>query len=191
MRHIKASRSLRTFYRTLGVAFLFMGLGCSYLQFTVSTKMETSSNDLARKITLNLPARYLATSTLVATPVEATTLEPGKFGLAMQELLIASLAKYGATVTEVQLSKYPTITPKDGFTYLTRDAKKIQDKYKAGMVIVSSYIIREHDVILTCRMVKLDTVTVVGASTSSIHRSPAVNKLLQKKQLPEEQLYER
>jgi len=164
-------------------------IGCAHVQPNYTLTMEGSAGRIAQAIIKGMPPAYRGITMLVATPVEATTLDVGDFGLAMQELFIGAMTQKGANVVEVQLRKVPYISNDKGLIYLSRDATKLRDEYKAGMILVSSYVKRKHDVVITARIVDLSNNDIIASATTALYRSSSVNELLEAK--GGEKVYER
>jgi len=121
--------------------------------------------------------------------VDATNLTTSRFGLAMQELLAAAMARRGAHIAEVQLRKLPYISGNQGLVALSRDAGKLKDEYKAGMILVSSYIVGRHDLIITSRVVNFKNNDILASATTTLYRSKSINNLLETQ--ADEKVYER
>lgn len=168
---------------------LVVTLGCAHVQPNYTLTMEGCADRLASAMVQALPAPSLASPMLVAAPVDAVTLESSRFGLSMQELLTTAMAHQGARIGEIELRKVPTLSPDKGLVYLSRDAKKIKDKHQVGMAVVSSYILRDQDVVMTSRVVNLSTNHVMTAATVTLRRSASINGLLDMRR--GEKVYER
>lgn len=162
----------------LAVIVLFSTVGCAHIQPNYTLTMEGGADRIAQSLVRKLPPASLGVTMLVAAPADAVTLEVRDFGLAMQELITSAMARRGAHVAEVQLRKAPVITGDKGLVCLSRDTAKLKDAYQAGMMLVSSYIVREHDLVITARVVNFNTNAIMAASTVTMHRSASIDDML-------------
>ena len=140
--------------------------------------LEGGADRIAETIVQALPPEHLDVTMLVAAPVEATSLVAGRFGLVMQELLTGAMARRGTHIAEVQLRKIPYISSDQGLVSLSRDAGKLKDEYQAGMILVSSYVVGMHDVIVISRLVNFNNNEILASATTTLYRSGAINELL-------------
>lgn len=169
--------------------FLFAS-GCAHIQPNYVLTMEGGADQIAQSLVKNLPPTSLGMTMLVAAPADAVTLDVGKFGLAMQELIITAMARHGARIAEAQLRKAPMITGDKGLVCLSRDTAKLKDAYKAGMMLVSSYIVREHDLVLTARVVNFTTNDIMAAAAVTLRRSASIDAMLETRGGGGEKVYE-
>jgi hypothetical protein len=164
---------------------------CAYVQPNYSLSLEGGADRIAGAIVKALPPEQLSVTMLVASPVDATTLTAGRFGLALQELLTGSMTRHGAHIAEVQLRKLPYISCDQGLVCLSRDAGKLKEEYKAGMILVSSYIVGQHDLIITSRVVNFNNNDILASATTTLYRSESVNRLLEITGNEHDKVYER
>ncbi|MEN6473272.1 MAG: FlgO family outer membrane protein [Syntrophaceae bacterium] len=153
--------------------------GCAAIQTNYSVSLEGGADRIAGAIIQTLPPEYLNVTMLVAAPVDATNLNASRFGLAMQELLTGAMVRHGAHIAEVQLRKLPYISCNQGLVCLSRDAGKLKDEYQAGMILVSSYIVGRHELIITSRVVNFNNNDILASATTTLYRSESINALLQ------------
>ena len=162
---------------------------CALVHPHYSMSMEAGADRIAGAIARALPPEQLNVTMLVAAPVDATTLTTSRFGLAMQELLTTAMVRHGAHIAEVQLRKLPYISCDQGLVCLSREAANLKDEYKAGMVLVSSYIVGRHDLIITSRVVNFKNNDILASATTTLYRSKSINNLLETQ--ADEKVYER
>jgi len=172
----------------LGLALLCL-TGCATIRTSYSVSLEGGADRIAGAIVQTLPPEYLNVTMLVAAPVDATNLNASRFGLAMQELLTGAMVRHGAHIAEVQLRKLPYISCDAGLVCLSRDAAKLKEEYNAGMILVSSYIVGKHDLIITSRVVNFNNNDILASAITTLYRSESINSLLGTK--AGEKVYER
>lgn len=161
------------------VTTLLLLCGCASIQRDFSLSLEGSVDRIADAIVDALPPEHLSVTMLVAAPVDATTLATTRFGLAMQELLTGAMVRHGAHVAEVQLRKLPYISSDKGLAALSREAANIKEEYKAGLILVSSYIVNRHDLTITSRVVNFSNNDILASATTTLYRTESINALLQ------------
>ena len=61
---------------------------------------------------------------------------------------------------------------------LSRKAAKLKDEYRAEVIIISSFVERDEDVLITARAVDFTNNDVITAATATIYKTPAVRKLI-------------
>lgn len=162
---------------------------CALVHPHYSMSMEAGADRIAGAIVQAMPPEQLKVTMLVAAPVNATDLTTSRFGLAMQELLTASMARHGARIAEVQLRKLPYISGNEGLVALSRDAGKLKNEYQAGMILVTSYIVGRHDLVVTSRVVDFDNNHILASASTNLYRSGSINSLLETG--ADEKVYER
>ncbi len=167
------------FKKIAAVSTLLLLCGCAAIQPNFSVSLEGGADRIAGAIVRALPPEQLNVTMLVAAPVDATTLTTSRFGLAMQELLTTAMVRHGAHIAEVQLRKLPYISCDQGLVCLSREAANLKDEYKAGMVLVSSYIVGRHDLIITSRVVNFNNNDILASATTTLYRTESINSLLQ------------
>ena len=177
------------FKKIAAVSTLLLLCGCAAIQPNFSVSLEGGADRIAGAIARALPPEQLNVTMLVAAPVDATTLTTSRFGLAMQELLTASMARHGARIAEVQLRKLPYISGNEGLVALSRDAGKLKNEYQAGMILVTSYIVGRHDLVVTSRVVDFDNNHILASASTNLYRSGSINSLLETG--ADEKVYER
>jgi len=160
---------------TIMLAFLVLN-GCAYTH-----SMEAGANRLAGGLNAGLKQSYQGLGVLVAAPVDAASLKAGDFGLLMQELLLNYLAEDGVNVVDVELRRVPYITCENGLVALSRDAAKLKDEYRAEVIIVTSFVERDDDILITSRAVDFTNNDVITGATASIYKTEAVRKLIHPK----------
>ncbi|MEA2102695.1 MAG: FlgO family outer membrane protein [Thermodesulfobacteriota bacterium] len=172
-----------------GLAVIIFFSGCAHVQPNYSLTMEGAAKRLASYLASGLDESYRGMSCLSACPVDAGTMHAGRFGLSMQELMINALTDEGVNVVDVQLRKKPYITCTDGFVALSRDASRLRDEYRAGVILVSTYITGRHNIVITTRAVDFTTNETITSATTSLLMSPSIMDMLHADQ--EKRLYER
>jgi hypothetical protein len=156
-------------------------LGCAYINPLYTSSIEDCADRIAKNISTGLEASYLGVSVLVSTPVEAATYSPSDFGLVLQEFLISSMVKRNANVVDVQLRQEPYITCEEGLIALSRDASRLKGEFRAEVIVVSTYMVREESVAITSRAIDFTTNDVITSSTATLYMSPVVSELLDRK----------
>jgi len=128
--------------------------GCAYiLEPNLTITMEGCTDRIALSINEAIDKSYKNISIIVASPVDANTLKAGNFGLAMRKLLIVAMAKKDINVVDIE--------PKG-----------------AEAILVSTYIVRRNDVVMTSKLVDLKTNDVIAFVTTTLYKSACVNDLL-------------
>jgi len=167
------------FTKIAAVSTLLLLCGCAMVQPNFSVSLEGGADRVAGAIVGALPPEHLSVTMLVAAPVDATTLATSRFGLVMQELLTGAMVRHGAHIAEVQLRKLPYISRDKGLAVLSREASNLKDEYKAGLILVSSYIVNRHDLIITSRVVNFNNNDILASATTTLYRTESINALLQ------------
>ncbi len=152
--------------------------GCAHFYPNYTFSMEGCADRISKSINRGLAHNYLGISVLVTAPVEATTLATGDFGLVMQELLIGAMRDAGANVVDAEVRRTPYITCEDGVVGISRDASRLKDEYRAGVILITSYVERDTDVLLTARAVDFVSNDVIAAVSTSLYKSPSVKALV-------------
>jgi len=152
--------------------------GCAHFSTPHSSSIEDCADEIARDICKGLERSYMGVSILVSTPLEAVSLAPSDFSLALQELLIGAMAKNNANVVEVQLRREPYITCEDGFVSLSRDASRVRDNFRAEIILVSTYVARGKDILITSRAVDYTTNDVITSITIVLKKSDYIQDLI-------------
>ncbi len=168
---------------------LVLTLSCAHLTTQQAFTPQACAQAVARSIGMGLESSYAGITVIVAAPVDASTFRPGDFGLAMQELLIGALVAEQVNVLEVQLREVPYITCQDGLMALSRDAARLKDEQRAGIIVVGTYVVQRGSVALNVRAVDFTTSDVITASTVNLSKTASVRDLL--RGCPEKRLYER
>ena len=156
----------------------FMLAGCSHISLNQTSGIENCSDRIAKRISGGMEESYRGVSLMVSTPLDAVTFASSDFGLALQELLISSMVKQKANVIDVQLRQEPYITCEEGLISLSRDASRLKGEFRAEVIIVSTYMVRENEVIITTRAVDFTTNDVITSTTTLLQISPLVADLL-------------
>ncbi len=175
--------------RLLGIVLMFILGGCAHMQPNYTMTMEGAAGRVAAGINDELRRTYAGIPILVTAPVDAVSFEAGDFGLAMQELLMGALTESGANVVDVELRQVPYINCEDGLNALSRDARKLQQQYRAGVIVVSTYIVRERDLLLSVRAVDYTNSDVIASASTTMRKSESVEAML--KMRGSSRLYER
>lgn len=129
--------------------------GCAHiLQPNLTITMEGCTDRIALSIIdETIDKSYKDISIMVASPVDANTLKAGNFGLAMQKLLIGAMAKKDIDVVDMGTKGADTL-------------------------LVSTYIARKNDVVMTSKLVDLKTNDVIAFVTTTLYKSACVDDLL-------------
>ncbi len=150
--------------RLLIILIIISIFGCAHiLQPNLTITMEGCTDRISLSINEAIDKSYKDISIMVASPVNATTLRAGNFGLAMRELLIVAMAKKDINVVDIE--------PKG-----------------AEAILVSTYIVRRNDVVMTSKLVDLKTNDVIAFVTTTLYKSASVYNLLNNQR--EVRLYE-
>ncbi len=153
--------------------------GCTYIILPGRAgSLEGCADRIAECMAGGLEDSYKGISLLVGTPVEAVSFAPGDFGLALQELLIGALAEEKVNVLDVQLRPEPYITCQDGLMVLSRDADSIRKGFRAEVVIVSMYLVRGNEVVITSRAVDFTNSDVIASTTVVLTTTGGIRHLL-------------
>lgn len=164
--------------RILGIICCLAVLGCAHMRPNHTIHIEDCAEAIAHELSRGLEGSYSGVSILVSTPVEAATYAPSDFGLVLQEFLIGSLVKKNVNVVDVQLRKEPYITCEDGLISLSRDAGRLKAEFTADVIIVCTYVVREHEVVITSRAIDFTSSDVITSATTILAMSPLVSDLL-------------
>ena len=167
---------------TLGMIMCFLILGCAHITSNYAISIEGCADTIALHLSKGLEGSYPGASILVSTPVDAVTYAPSGFGLALQEFLIGSMARKGASVVDVQLRQEPYITCEEGLISLSRDAGRLKGDFRAEVIIVSTYLARERSVVITSRAIDVTTNDVIASTTTILCRTDLVSDLLDQTQ---------
>jgi len=168
------------------VFLLFMG--CTHMQMGYSLTMQGCADNIASDLSKRLDKSHRGINIIVASPVDAYRLKAGRFGISMQELLVGAMAERDMHVLDTELLQEPYITSAKGLVCLSRDARNLKTKYKARAIVVTTYIVKKRDVVITSRIVDLKTKRVIASATAGLNRSTSVGDLL--KNDAEVRLYE-
>lgn len=169
--------------RKVFLIFMCLALpGCAYINPYYTSSIEDCADRIAKNISTGLQDSYLGVSVLVSTPVEAATYSSSDFGLVLQEFLISAMVKRNANVVDVQLRQEPYITCEEGLIALSRDASRLKGEFRAEVVVVSTYMVREESVAITSRAIDFTTNDVITSSSATLHMSPVVSGLLDRRQ---------
>ena len=153
--------------------------GCTHIMLPGhSGSLEGCADRIAGCIAGGLEDSYKGISVLVGTPVDAVSFAPGDFGLALQELLIGALAEHKVNVLDVQLMQEPYISCRDGLIVLSRDADRIKKEFRAEAVIVSTYLVRGDEIVITSRAVDFINSDVIASTTVVLATTVGVGHLL-------------
>jgi len=151
-------------------------LGCAHVSRTAH--IEDCAEVIASELSKGLEPSYSGVSILVSTPVDAVTYAPSDFGLVLQEFLIGSLVKKKANVVDVQLRKEPYITCEDGLISISRDAERLKGEFRAEVIVVSTYMVREQEVVITARAVDFTSSEVIASAVTILSLSEPISGLL-------------
>jgi len=151
-------------------------LGCAHVSRTAH--IEDCAEVIASELSKGLESSYSGVSILVSTPVDAVTYAPSDFGLVLQEFLIGSLVKKKANVVDVQLRKEPYITCEDGLISLSRDAGRLKGEFRAEVIVVSTYVVRGQEVVITARAIDYTSSDVITSAVTRLSMSGLVKDLL-------------
>ena len=164
------------------MAMCFIVFGCAHMMPNYTFSIEGCADRIALDLSRGLEDSYSGVSILVSTPVEAVTYTSSDFGLALQEFLIGSMVRQGASVVDAQLRQEPYITCEDGLISLSRDAARLKGEFRAEVIIVSTYLAGEDFVAVTSRAIDFTTNDVIASATTSLRRSELVTDLLRQTQ---------
>ncbi|HHO76834.1 MAG TPA: hypothetical protein ENN05_10465 [Deltaproteobacteria bacterium] len=164
--------------KILGIICLFAAVGCAHLNPDYTVRIEDCADRIVSEIAKGLEGTYSGKSILVSTPVNAVTYATSDFGLVLQGFLIGSLVKENVPVIDVQLREEPHITSEGALVFLNRDAGRLRSEFKAELVIVSAYVVREQEVVITVRAIDLAEGDVVSSTTTILSMSTLVSDLL-------------
>lgn len=164
--------------KVLGIIFCLVAIGCAHVTLNHTARIEDCADRIADELSEGLEGSYSGVSILVSTPVNAVTYAPSDFGLALQEFLIGSLVKKNANVVDVQLRKEPYITCEEGLISLSRDAGRLKEEFRADIIVVCTYVVREQEVVITARAIDFTNSDVVTSTTTILSMSSLVSDLL-------------
>ncbi|HNY64902.1 MAG TPA: FlgO family outer membrane protein [Deltaproteobacteria bacterium] len=140
--------------------------------------IDTCADRLAEGIAKGLEESHMGMNLLVSTPVDAVTFHSSDFGLALQEMIISSLAQRNANVVDIQLRKEPYVNCEDGLISLSRDASRLRPDFKADVIVVSTYLAVRDDIVVTARAIDYTTNEVITSATTTLTRTPNIEGLL-------------
>ena len=152
--------------------------GCSHIGLNHTSGIEDCADRIAKCIGKGLEDSYMGVSIMVSTPVHAVTFAPSDFGLALQELMISSMVRQKANVIDVQLRREPYITCEEGMISLSRDASRLKGEFRAEVIIASTYVVRQEELIISTRAIDFTTNDVITSTTTLLRISPLVADLL-------------
>lgn len=160
----------------------FVVLGCAHITPNYTFTIEGCADRIAENLSRELKESFPGMSILISTPVDAVNYAPSDFGLALQEFIIGSMARKGASVVDVQLRQEPYISCEEGLISLSRDAGRLKGEFSAELIIVTTYLEGSSSVAVTSRAVDFTTNDVVASTTVKLRRSDVVAELLRQKQ---------
>jgi hypothetical protein len=154
--------------------------GCAYLSFRYAMSIENCADSIAGSLSRELKKVQGGRHILVGAPVDAVTYSRSEFSPVFQEFLTSSMAKRLPHVVDVHFRG----TPGNAGSVLARPLDKDEPppvSGKPGIVLVSTYLIKEDMVIITTRAVDDMTREVITSAYASLSRSEGTDDLFKKK----------
>lgn len=152
--------------------------GCAHVQPNYTLSLEGSAARLARPLARDIDEDHRGMTVIVAVPVETTSLKGGRLGLALQELLVTELVSRDQNVLETQLRVEPYITCRDGLVALSRDASRLKNGFRASIIVVSTYTVKDSTVTVSSRAVEYETNDIIASATTTLVKTGDVAELL-------------
>lgn len=151
--------------------------GCAYLNLRHTNSIEACANTIAASLARDLDKAHGNKSIVVSVPVDAVTYSQSNFGLAFQEFLTSAVANYNPHVVDIHFMNKPIMPGKVDSVPLSRDKPgfTISD---AGVVLVSTYLVSNEEVVITTRALDVSTNMIVASTYAILSRSQQVDDLL-------------
>ncbi|HOE72199.1 MAG TPA: FlgO family outer membrane protein [Deltaproteobacteria bacterium] len=164
------------------LAVILLSAGCCHLYPGNAGTMEACAGRIAESLARGLDGSCMGVNVLVSTPVESVSLAPSGFGLALQELLIGALVEKKVNVVDVQLRPEPYIVCDKGLMSLSRDAGRVRNEFRAEIIIVSTYLVRDENIVITSRAVDYTSNDVIASATVVLAKTADVRRLLKNRE---------
>jgi hypothetical protein len=167
--------SLRFIKATIRIFLIISISGCAYLPIRNAMTIENCADSMAVSISKELRKVQGGKYVQVSVPVDAITYSQSDFSFAFQEFLTSAMAKRLPGVVDAHFRNPADKLAKTGSAPLTRN-EPLNDEVSAGIVLVSSYLVNEDDVVITTRAIDVRTKEIL-ASTYGIVSRAGVNDL--------------
>jgi hypothetical protein len=151
--------------------------GCAYLPLRYTMSIDTCADKIAISLARDLKDVREARMIRVGVPVDAVTYSKSDFGLAFQEFLTSAMAKRHAHVVDAHFQSGKKTSGKAEPTPLSREGSAYNESLE-GIVLVSTYLVSESEVVITTRAIDTVTHEVIASAGAVLSRSDQVDDLL-------------
>lgn len=154
--------------------------GCAYIPIRYAMSIENCADAIADSLSHDLKKVQGDRHILVGSPVDAITYSRSEFSSVFQEFLTSSMAKRLPHVVDVHFRG----NPNNSGSIIARPLSKDEPVYVPethGIVLVSTYLVKEDVVIITARAVDALTKEVITSSYATLSHKEGIDDLFKKK----------
>jgi hypothetical protein len=143
--------------------------------------IENCADSIAASISSDIRKVQEGKHIYVSVPVDAITYSQSSFGLAFQEFLTSAMASRLPGVVDVHFRSPADKSAKAGSSSLSRSELTIEES-SAGIVLVSTYLAGEEEVVITTRAIDAALKEVIASTHAVLSRSGEVDALFGRSQ---------
>ncbi len=181
MQNYYRKRILQVFKEILMCLCLAASIGaCAYVPVRFAVSIEHGADSIADSLSQDLRDVQGTRQILVSAPVDAVTYSRSEFSPVFQEFLTSSMAKRIPHVVDVHFRSNPDKPGPMVARPLGKDETASVSE-TSGIILVSTYLVREDMVIITTRAVDSRTKEVITSARAALSRAEGTDDLFRKK----------